>query len=152
MKRFAHYRFRSVWRIDASPDRVFEALHDLASYPKWWPEVKRASEISDGFFELEVRSRLPYSLRFTSRRKRDDRAAGVLVADLRGDLEGYTSWTIVGAAGATEAIFDEEVDTNRTSLNVLAPMARPAFRYNHEVMMRHGSEGLNSYVDVPATR
>jgi hypothetical protein len=57
-------------------------------------------------------------------------------------------WTLSQSNGHTVAVFDEEVHTGKRLLNVLAPVARPAFRYNYTLMMRHGQDGLQR---LPAT-
>jgi hypothetical protein len=38
--------------------------------------------------------------------------------------------------------YDWNVRTTKRWMNVLAPVARPAFEYNHNVVMRRGGEGL----------
>ena len=43
-------------------------------------------------------------------------------------------------------VFDEEVVTTKRTLNVLAPVARPLFKLNHEFMMRHGEAGLRTFL------
>ena len=35
---------------------------------------------------------------------------------------------------------------NKALLRRLAPIARPAFRANHALMMRHGERGLRTYL------
>ena len=142
MKGLTFYRFQSEWRLDASHERVFEALKDLEGYVAWWPEVKAVKRIAEGRFEVVARATLPYELRFISSQSVLDENKGILEAGLRGDLNGFTRWTLLQREGSTVAVFDEEVHTGKRLLNVLAPVARPAFRYNHTLMMRHGQEGL----------
>lgn len=148
------YRFRSVWHLDASPREVYTALEILDDYPSWWPEIVRADRLDDEVYDMTARSTLPYELRFTTRRRRRDPGAGVLEAELAGDLGGFSRWTIaapettIGAADqvGTVAVFDEEVTANEALLRRLAYVARPAFRANHAVMMRNGRRGLIAYL------
>ncbi|MDQ4058370.1 MAG: polyketide cyclase [Actinomycetota bacterium] len=142
MKGLTFYRFQSEWSLDAPYELVFEALKDLEGYVAWWPEVKDVKRIGEGRFEVVARATLPYELRFISSQSVLDEKRGILEAGLRGDLNGFTRWTLSQREGATIAVFDEEVHTGKRLLNVLAPVARPAFRYNHTLMMRHGQEGL----------
>jgi Polyketide cyclase / dehydrase and lipid transport len=141
-----HYRFSSVWFVDARPEDAFDVLSDLGDYPKWWPEVREIWRIDDDTVEARARSLLPYDLRFTMRRGRQDRDAGVLQTDMTGELEGYSRFTISPAGHGSRLLFEEEVVTNKASLNRLAPIARPAFKWNHSLMMRHGLAGLRTYL------
>ncbi len=142
MKELTFYRFQSEWMLEASRERVFEALRDLEGYVAWWPEVKEVKRITEGRFEVVARATLPYELRFITSQSVLDERMGIIEAGLRGDLNGFSRWTLSQRNGHTAAVFDEEVHTGKRLLNVLAPVARPAFRYNHTLMMRHGQEGL----------
>ena len=142
----AAYAFRSAWRVGAEPGEVYAVLEDLATYPAWWPEVRRAEPVDVDACRLTCRSLLPYDLAFTTSRSRQDPEAGVLEANMEGDLAGFSRWTISAAAGGTLAVFEEEVDATKPLLRRLAAVARPAFKANHTLMMRHGQAGLRTYV------
>lgn len=96
--------------------------------------------------EVRCRATLPYDLVFRSRQAIRDREGGVLEANLEGDLDGFSRWTIRAEGSGTLAVFDEEVVATKRLLQVLAPVARPVFTANHELMMRHGQRGLRTYV------
>lgn len=145
-ERLTRYYFRSSWTTTHDPRDLYSALAELGRYPEWWREVRVAEEVGDGVFRLECRSLLPYWLRFTSTRARADEDAGVLESTLAGDLEGYTRWVVRPAPGGAELVFEEDVVTNKRSLRVLAPVARPAFRLNHTLMMRNARRGLETYM------
>lgn len=142
------YRFRSEWELDAPRSSVFEVLRKGESYERWWPQVKRSARLSDGSYELVARSFLPYELRMVLTESVIDEGAGVLEANLDGDLEGFSRWTLREQEGKTIATFEEEVVTHRRLLNLLAPVAGPVLRYNHTVMMRHGERGLRRYLQT----
>ena len=76
----------------------------------------------------------------------DDDAAGTLEAALSGDLEGMSRWTISRSGPATLAVFDEDVVARKALIRTLGPVARPAFRANHAVMMAAGKRGLVAYL------
>lgn len=145
------YRFRSEWEFDAPRSRVFEVLRKGESYERWWPQVKRSARLSDGSYELVARSFLPYELRMVLTESVIDEGAGVLEANLDGDLEGFSRWTLRERENKTIATFEEEVVTHKRLLNLLAPVARPVLRYNHTVMMRHGERGLRRYLRTSGT-
>jgi hypothetical protein len=140
------YRFRSEWRLVADPDDAYVALAEVTDYPSWWPEVVRAQPIASNACALTCRSWLPYDLAFVTRQRRRDPDARVLEAELLGDLEGFSRWTITASGRATIAVFDEEVVVNKELLRRLAPVARPVFQLNHALMMRHGERGLRTYL------
>jgi uncharacterized protein YndB with AHSA1/START domain len=144
---FNRYKFVTTWQFDAPVGDVFTVLADLAAYPRWWQEVREVRRVDDTSARLVIRSFLPYDLAFTSRQTRRDANAGVLEVDMRGDLDGFSRWTITAAgAGRTRAVFEEEVVARKALLRRLAFIARPAFRINHTVMMRHGQRGLAVYL------
>ena len=140
------YSFRSVWTLGASADDVYQALARLADYPAWWPEIKEVRSLSREEYELRCRSVLPYDLVFTTRQTRRDPQARVLEAHLDGDLEGFSRWTIQEFPEGSRATFEEEVVANKKLLQRLDPLARPAFKANHKLMMSHGERGLRTYL------
>ena len=42
----------------------------------------------------------------------------------------------------TAVVYDWQVATTKRWMNLLSPIARPVFEYNHDVVMRWGGEGL----------
>ncbi|MGH2699913.1 MAG: SRPBCC family protein [Actinomycetota bacterium] len=146
MSSLSFYRFRSEWELAAPRGRVFDVLRRGETYERWWPEVKRASRLNDGRYELVARSFLPYELHMVLTESVVDEGAGILEASIMGDLKGFSRWTLLERGDRTIAVFDEEVVTHKRLLDVLAPLARPLLRYNHTVMMRHGERGLRRYL------
>lgn len=141
-----HYVFRSVWHIQASLTDVTPVLEDLASYPAWWPEIRQVRPLGENRFEVVARSFLPYELRFVSEAASSEPRPGVLHATLSGDMEGTVRWTVEALDGSCRLLYDQEVTTHKRLLNVTAPFARPAFKANHAVMMRHGEAGLRTFM------
>jgi hypothetical protein len=146
MRDLNHYRFTSVWQVDADPGEVFEVLRDLRDYPAWWPEIKEMRPLEGNRAAARARSVLPYELRFTMERTKEDSVAGVLEARLAGDLDGLSRFTISRDGSGTRLLFEEEVVTHKRLLNRLALVARQAFKVNHTLMMRHGQAGLRTYL------
>jgi ribosome-associated toxin RatA of RatAB toxin-antitoxin module len=146
MNNLVSYVFQSRWLVPAPTDECYDVLRDIEAYPQWWPEIKEVHMLDNDTASLRARSFLPYYLDFESSRSRDDREAGVLEARLSGDLDGFSRWTIVPTAEGSMIVFDEEVVTSKRLLNVLAPIARPAFKMNHTFMMRHGEAGLRTFL------
>ena len=148
MSKLTHYVFKSVWQIDARFGDVCTVLSDVMSYSAWWPEIRSVDDFGDGRYAMVARSTLPYELRFVSKDATTaaDRQLGVIAASLSGDLEGWARFTVEEVGGGCRLTYDQEVDTNKALLNILAPVARPAFRANHGLMMKHGEQGLRTYM------
>jgi hypothetical protein len=141
-----HYVFTSVWQVEADASDVMSVLNDIESYPAWWPEVRSVRPIGDDRFELVARSFLPYELRFVSEAAAGEPSPGVINARLSGDMEGTVRWTVEQVGASCRLVYDQEVTTHKRLLNVMAPVARPGFKANHTVMMRHGQRGLRTYM------
>ena len=60
----------------------------------------------------------------------------------RGELEGRGHWRLFEQDGVTAVVYDWQVATTKRWMNLLAPLARPVFDYNHDVVMGWGGEGL----------
>jgi hypothetical protein len=140
------YRFVNVWHMKFRPEEVYRVLEEIGAYPRWWPEVRCVDRIDDSTVRMVARSVLPYSLTFRATDAGQDEGAGVLEVAMHGDLEGYSRWTIDSEDAGTLATFEEEVIVRKKSLRRLALVARPFFRWNHAVMMRHGRQGLGVYL------
>lgn len=71
----------------------------------------------------------------------------MLEARLTGDLEGHSRWTLAPSPDGAGTVlqFGEEVEVRRRLLRTLS-FARPAFRFNHAVMMRAGERGLRRHL------
>jgi hypothetical protein len=140
------YRFHSTWPVDATPRETYEALERFEDYSAWWPEVRAFRMLGPESCEVTCRSLLPYDLTFVLRPARRDPEAMILEASMVGDLEGFSRWTITATPSGAQLTFDEEVTVRKRSLRLLAPVARPLYRANHSIMMRHARTGLSSYL------
>lgn len=125
---------------------MWDVLYDVPSYPEWWPQVKRVSDLTGENYEIVARSFLPYDLVFTLGQNVADRDGGVLEAELRGDLDGFSRWSIRPARAGSVLVYEQEVVTTGWIFNALAPVARPAFEANHAWMMRSGERGLRTFM------
>jgi hypothetical protein len=140
------YWFRSEWSLRAATGRVFDALVDLSSWPRWWPDVRTVREIDDETAEMTCRATLPYALTFRLRRAVQDERSGRLRVDMTGDLEGYTEGLVVRQDAGARLAIDQRVVVTKPLLRVFAPVARPLFKVNHALMMRRGQLGLRAYL------
>ncbi|QIJ61646.1 SRPBCC family protein [Streptomyces sp. JB150] len=139
---WTHHRFCTLWRLPAPPDAVYAVLERAEDYPRWWPQVREATRLDDRTGRMRIRSFLPYDLTFTVREVRRDPAAGVLRAELSGDIDGWSRWTVTAHGTGSLVRYDQEVRVRKALLRRLAVPGRPFFRANHRLMMRAGRRGL----------
>lgn len=151
----ADYRFLTTWVIEAPVERVFEAIHASEAWPQWWKGVEEVEREepgdADGVGALDRyvwKSRLPYRLEFRMRITRVERPK-LLEGEAVGELEGMGRWRLFESDGTTAVIYEWHVRTTERWMNALAPVARPFFAWNHDVVMRQGGEGLARLLGAP---
>jgi uncharacterized protein YndB with AHSA1/START domain len=144
----SRYTFLTTWLLEASRDRTWEVLQDAERWPEWWRGVEsvRLLEPGDGArvgsrYRIAWRSRVPYGLEFDFTVRRVE-APRLMEGDARGELEGSGRWHLFEQDGMTAVLYDWRVGTTRRWMNLVGPVARPIFEYNHDVVMRWGGEGL----------
>jgi hypothetical protein len=143
----AEYRFITRWRVSAPRQVVWDILNDSLRYPEWWPCYKRCHPLTPGGTgvgsagEYVVRGPLPYDVRYRLELTHYDppyesafRAAGDLVGAGRMVYEPDGDGTLV--------TFYWTVRTSGFWLNLLAPVLRWLFAWNHNTVMRKGEQGL----------
>lgn len=142
------YHFVSTWQIQAPIERVWEEIYHAERWPSWWKYVAGAEELDPGAADgvgrrarLLFRTRLPYTLGFEVRVTRV-RPPSELEAEATGELEGTGRWTLTSADGGTLVHYYWDIRTTRWWMNLLAPVARPAFSWNHDQLMREGGQSL----------
>ena len=147
------YRFLTTWVIEAPVDPVWEAIYDAERWPEWWPGVESVVELDPGG-ERKVgsvsrqrwRSRLPYAVEFETRTDVVERPH-LIEGVTSGELEGRGRWRLFEREDVTAVLYQWEVATTAPWMNRLAPLLRPAFRWNHHAVMRGGGEGLARRVE-----
>ncbi len=148
----AEYRFLTTWLIEAGRERVWDAIYDSERWPEWWRGVEEAKRIAAGdergigqLGSYVWRSRLPYPVRFEITTTRVE-PPHLLEGDAAGELEGTGRWRLFeqrsGETPVTAVLYEWNVATTKAWMNLLAPIARPVFRWNHDWVMRNGGTGL----------
>jgi uncharacterized protein YndB with AHSA1/START domain len=144
----ARYEFLTTWCLEAPIERVWEALYESERWPDWWQGVERVQILEPGdaqrvgeLSRYTWRSRLPYELEFDMRTTRVERPF-LVEGSAQGELSGQGRWRLFEGRGATAVTYEWRVETTARWMNVLAPLARPVFAWNHDVVMRNGGEGL----------
>lgn len=148
------YHFVTEWDVPASPEIVFDAISDSLRWPEWWRGIRAVSELSEDEPQgignrrrYVFRSFLPYDLVFDMRVTKFE-PPDALSGQATGELEGEGWWTFTPTPNGTHVRYVWDVRTTRWWMNVLAPIARPVFSWNHGVVMRWGEWGLRRRLDV----
>jgi uncharacterized protein YndB with AHSA1/START domain len=141
------HRFLTTWCLEAPIEPVWEAIYDSERWPEWWRGVESVVEIApgdDGVGQVARyvwKSRLPYELEFEVVTTRVDRPH-LLEGEASGELAGVGRWRLFEADGTTAVLYEWNVRTTRAWMNLMAPIARPVFAWNHDWVMRNGGQGL----------
>ncbi len=144
----AEYEFLTTWLLDSPLEPVWEAIYDQARWPSWWRGVEEAEEIRPGAGDglgtvsrLVWKSLLPYRVEFVVTTTRIERPH-LLEAEAVGELTGLGRWRLYEHQGATAVLYEWKVSTTKAWMNLIAPVARPAFEWNHDWVMARGAEGI----------
>ncbi len=144
----ADYNFLTIWKFDAPLEKVYNAIHDADSYHRWWKgqskveTIKRGDALGVGAVKkFKTRSILPYSLSYTGTVQQVEPLKKV-VGTTVGQLEGTGTWVFEYENGISTVKYYWVVKTNSVFMNLLAPVLKPVFEWNHDVVMRWGAEGL----------
>ena len=150
----ADYNFTTIWRVRAPQQKVWDLIFNSDRWPNWWRGVEKVEKLKDGdpnsvgaLFRYTWKSKLPYRLVFDME---TTRVVPISLIEGRaiGELQGFGRWTISHDAGTTTAQYDWQVVTTKAWMNLLAPVARPFFSWNHDVVMGWGGEGLAKQLGV----
>jgi hypothetical protein len=139
----AQYSFLTTWILAAPRDAVWDAIYEIERWPEWWRGVEKVEKLESGdgngvgsLYRHEWRSVIPYPVRFETRITRIE-----LPHLIEADAAGTGRWRFFGGR-ETAVTYEWNVRTTRPWMNLLAPVARPVFRWNHNVVMHQGGEGL----------
>ena len=151
----SHYRFVTTWNIPAPAEPIWAELMTPEQWPSWWRGVERVELVSPGNGEHGVgavrdyawRSALPYRLTFRMTTTKVERCR-LIEGQATGELEGCGCWRLTPCEAGTRVEYDWQVVANKWWMRWLAPLARAAFEWNHDVVMEWGRQGLVRRVGV----
>lgn len=150
----SYYEFMTVWRFDAPLAPVWECIKQSETWNEWWTGIIRVVELKKGdadgvgaIHRSTWKSALPYTLEFDSEIVRIE-PLKLIEAHAFGELEGNGLWQFTAeSAQITRVQYDWRVKTTKSWMNLLAPVARPFFRWNHDYIMNAGGAGLARKLD-----
>ncbi len=151
------YSFVTRWKIRAPLERVWDAIYHSEQWPTWWKGVERVEEIRSASGPNGVgsvrrfiwKNTLPYRLTFDMTVTRVD-PPEIIESIAAGELEGTGRWTLTPMGLGTVARYDWNVRTTKLWMNLLAPVAHPLFRWNHDVVMSWGLQGITRLLAAPS--
>ena len=136
------YHFITRIELTATPSRIWEVLARSEEWIGWWRWLKEVEVLNEGNdkgigrrVRHEVSSPLGYRLGYIGL---ITRAAEPVMSrfEAEGDLEGRGQFAIEKTdRDSTLIVFHWLVETPKTWMNLLAPVARPIFVWNHHRLM-----------------
>jgi Polyketide cyclase / dehydrase and lipid transport len=151
----ALYHFRTEMEIGATPEQVWRVLEDPTTWPAWWRWLRRVEVLGPGRGDavgarcrFEFRTRLPYTLAFESETVRIA-PPSLWESRVTGELAGTGLWEVAEREAACVVRWIWIVATTKRWMNVLAPVARPAFSWNHRMLMHDLATGLARRLGAP---
>ena len=151
----SRYQFVTTWTIPAPAERIWKELMAPEQWPTWWRGVERVDLVKPGAGAHGVgavrdytwRSALPYQLTFRMETIRVE-PCRLIEGQATGELEGSGCWRLTPGKTGTKVEYDWQVVANKWWMRWLAPLARAAFEWNHDVVMEWGRQGLMRRVGV----
>lgn len=148
------YRFITTFSIPAPQPAVFEALSHLDHWASEWPAAETVAVADAGAPDGTGRSvaailRAPmgYVIGVQFITERIDPPTRLDVS-VEGDVRGWGSWHLTQADGVTNGSYLWEVATTKRWMNLLAPLARPVFEWNHDRTMRNSLTAVCAHLGV----
>lgn len=146
----ARYHFLSSYAMTSDREAVWTALSEVREWPSWWRwlrriDVVREATSEDGvgsIYRNHVRAPTGYGFVYTTEIAEVDRPRRIDVIS-SGDIVGRGRFLVSdGPSGGTDVSFAWLVETPKWWMNLLAPIARPAFTWNHDYLMTDFGRGL----------
>jgi hypothetical protein len=151
----AEYHFVTVWKYKAPVETIWPYILESEKWPTWWKGVVNVETLENGdengigkLQRLTWRSRLPYNLIFEGRTIRIIPLKEI-EAIAKGELDGKGVWYLSQEGSITKVQYNWDIVTTKTWMNIMAPVARPFFAWNHDVIMGWGGEGLAKLLGTP---
>jgi uncharacterized protein YndB with AHSA1/START domain len=136
------------WSFDAPRETVWRALIAPEEWPSWWRAVAAVERLAEGdangvgaVRRMTWRTALPYTLTFDMRTTRVEPMA-LIEGRAEGELTGIGRWRLSGDGAHTGAQYEWIVDVTKPWQRLFAPLLRPVFTWNHNIVMAWGEAGL----------
>lgn len=151
----AEYEFVTIWRFKAPQEKVWDLIFRCEDWPEWWRGVENVENLKKGdanhvgaIHRYTWKSKLPYRLVFDMQTTPVE-PISMIEGRAIGELQGTGRWQLAHAGPVTTVRYDWKVETTKSWMNFLAPVARPFFKWNHNVVMDWGGEALAKRLGGP---
>lgn len=148
MKNGYQYSFITIWKLKAPIQAVWQVIYEQEKWPEWWKGVVKVETLEKGDendigkkMRLTWKSFLPYELKFDSISTKIE-PPFFMEGLAYGELTGAGKWYFKEEGGITTVQYNWNVNTSKKWMNVLAPILKPLFKWNHNIVMRWGAKGL----------
>lgn len=140
----------SDWHFDTPLERIWSELTNPDAWPQWWRAVKQVQLLQEGGRDgigavrrFTWRTALPYTLSFNMTATKIE-PMRLIEGEARGELDGVGRWTLDPDGEGTDVRYQWIVDITRPWQVGLAPVLRPVFAWNHNVVMGWGYDDLKT--------
>jgi hypothetical protein len=110
------YHFVTHWRVEATPEQVWDVLDKPLDVPRWWPAV---------YLQVTER-RHPHGFSL----------------EAWGDFNGSGTWTFAPDGPFADIAYDWRIRADKPLLRYLSFLFKPFFSANHRWAMARGEESL----------
>ena len=142
------FHLTTDWSFAAPLDAAWRALMAPEDWPSWWRAVAEVERLAEGddngvgaVRRMTWRTALPYTLTFDMCITRIE-PMSLIEGRARGELTGLGRWTLAAAGARTNVRYEWMVEVTKPWQRRLAPVLRPVFAWNHNVVMGWGYAGL----------
>lgn len=147
----ARYHLITRLRLSLDRRRTWDTFIDVEAWPNWWRWLERVEMVREGddegvgaVFRQSIRSPLRYGFSWQTEIVQLVEES-LVELDSSGTLEGRGRFHMAGAdGGPTDVTFTWLVATNKRWMELLSPIARPVFTWNHDRLMDDFGRGIAS--------
>ena len=140
----------SEWRFDTPIERIWAELSRPEEWPRWWRAVRKVEDLAPGDADgigavrrFTWATALPYTVSFDMTATRIEPMT-LIEGRAQGELDGTGRWTLRPDGAGTQVRYEWLVDITKPWQVALAPVLRPVFAWNHNVVMGWGYEDLKT--------
>jgi uncharacterized protein YndB with AHSA1/START domain len=146
----ARYHFLSDFNMTSSRDAIWAALLAVEEWPSWWRWLKRIDVVheatsEDGVgavYRNHVSSPTGYGFAFLGETADVDPLRRIDLT-LSGEIVGRVRYLLADdPSGGTNLSYAQLVETPKRWMNLLEPIARSMFTWNHDKLMTDFGRGL----------
>jgi hypothetical protein len=146
----ARYHFISTFSLTSEIEAVWGTLLSIEAWPTWWKGLRRVDVVRAGsggggvgaIYRNHVRAPSGYRFVYDTEVVETERLRRIDVRS-SGDIVGRGRFLLAEAPhGGTDVSFAWLVETPKWWMSMLAPIARPAFTWNHDRLMTDFGRGL----------